>query len=136
MKRIGILVLSLSILLPSPAQAFFNRDCSNLKKRVSINQVKSEKAWDKYQAALGRYKAIKNPSFSADEEVRNRLRLTYASIEVILLDMTKYPKCLAQSIDVVNKNLSDVRKRKSEYVLFKWGGSPLPELFDLRTYLK
>lgn len=136
MKKLVSLVVALSIFLPNQATAFFNKDCSNLKKRVNVNQIRSEKAWDKYQAALGRYKAIKDPPFGADEEVINRLKRTYTSIEVILVDMTKYPKCLAQPIYVVNKNLSDVRTMKNKYFSFKWGQSPLPEMFDLRTYLK
>ena len=128
-------VFVLSIAVPSPTQAFFNRDCANLKKRVNTNQIKYEKAWDKYQTALGKYQAIKDPPYGADQEVANRLRVTYSTIEVMLIDMAKFPKCLVQSITVVNKNISDLKKWKTEYVSFRYG-APMPEIFNFRTYLK
>jgi hypothetical protein len=134
-KKIGILVLSLLLLQPAPAEALFNRDCSNLKKRVSANQVKFEKSWDKYQTALGRYQALRNPPYGADQEVANRLRVTWVSIETILIDMAKFPKCLSVPIQTVNQNLADVRVKKSEYVSFRYG-APLAETYDFRTYLK
>jgi hypothetical protein len=136
MRKTVIVLIVFSLFLPSPAQAFLNRDCSNLKKRVNTNQIKYEKTWDKYQTALGKYKAIRNPRSGADVEVANRLRVTYKAIEVILLDMKKYPKCLRASSIMVNKNLVDVQKKKEEYVFFRWSGAPLPEIFDFRTYLK
>jgi len=136
MKRITIFLVIFSLSLPSPAQAFLNRDCSNLKKRVSANQVKYEKAWDKYQTALGKYKAIEEPPVGADQEVANRLRVTYSAIEVILLDMKKYPKCLSRPLTSINKNLVDIQKKKGEYVWFRFGSGPLPDIFDFRTYLK
>jgi hypothetical protein len=134
-KKIGIIVLSFLLLQPAPAEAFFNRDCSNLKKRVIANQFKAESAWDKYQTALGRYQAIRNPPYGADQEVANRLRVTWTAIETILKDMPKYPKCLAIPLKTVNQNLVDIKARKSEYVSFRYN-APLPEMYDFRTYLK
>ena len=136
MKRLTILLVIFSMTLPSPAQGFLNRDCSNLKKRVGANQVKYERAWDKYQTALGKYQAIKDPPVGADQEVANRLRVTYTAIEVILQDMGKYPKCLSKPLVTIGKNLSDVQRFKKEYVFFRFGSGPLPEIFDFRTYLK
>jgi hypothetical protein len=136
MRKILVGALALSLLMPIPAQAFLNRDCSNLKKRVNTNQAKYEKAWDKYQTALGKFKAIKEPPLGAEEEVANRLRVTYSVIEVILLDMRKYPKCLSRPLTLINKNLVDTQRKKDEYVWFRFGGGPLPEIFDFRTYLK
>ena len=135
MKKVVILVILFSLFLPTPAQAFLNRDCSNLKKRVNTNQVKYEKAWDKYQTALGKYLAIQNPRVGAEREVANRLRVTYSAVEVILLDMKKYPKCLSAPSIVINKNLADTQKAKGAYVVFRWG-APLSEVFNFRTYLK
>ena len=131
----GILVVCLVLLQPVPAEAFFNRDCSNLKMRVSTNQVKFEKAWDKYQTALGRYQAIRNPPYGADQEVANRLRVTWISIETILIDVAKFPKCLSLPIQTVKQNLSEIKVQKSKYVSFRYG-APLPEIYDFRTYLK
>ncbi len=135
MKKIGILVLSFLLLQPAPAEAFFNRDCSNLKKRVSANQIKFEKSWDKYQTALGRYQAIRNPPYGADQEVANRLRVTWISIETILKDMKKFPKCLSVPIQTVNQNLAEINVKKSEYVSFRYE-APLPGTYDFRNYLK
>ncbi len=135
MKKIGILVLSFLLLQPAPAEALFNRDCSNLKKRVSSNQIKFEMSWDKYQTALGKYQAIRNPPYGADQEVANRLRVTWISIETILKDMKKFPKCLSVPIQTVNQNLADINVKKSEYVSFRYG-APIPETYDFRTYLK
>lgn len=135
MKKIVIIALSLVLLQPASAEAFFNRDCSNLKKRVSSNQVKFERAWDKYQTALGRYQAIQNPPYGADQEVSNRLRVTWISIETILKDMAKFPKCLSVPIQTVNQNLAEIKVKKSEYVSFRYG-APIPETYDFKTYLK
>jgi hypothetical protein len=129
-----IVLIVLSLFLPAPAQAFLNRDCPNLKKRVNANQVKYEKVWDKYQTALGKYKA-RGSRYGANVEVANRLRVTYTAIEVILLDMYKYPKCVRPSSNVIFKNYIDIRKKKSEYESFMYT-APLPDIFDFRTYLK
>jgi hypothetical protein len=134
-QKIGILGLSLLLLQPTSAEAFFNRDCSNLKQRVSANQIKFERSWDKYQTALGKYQAIRNPPYGADQEVANRLRVTWISIETILKDMAKFPKCLSVSTQIVKQNLSDIKVKKSEYVSFRYG-APLAETYDFRTYLK
>jgi hypothetical protein len=141
MKKIVIVVIALSLFLPTPAQAFLNRDCSNLKKRVGTNQVKYERAWDKYQTALGKYEAIRNPRPGTGSEVANRLKVTYSVSELILLDMKKFPKCLSVPTIVVNRNLTKIQKEKDMTDWIKSFGPDLfapsiLEIFDFRTYLK
>lgn len=139
--KIVVIALFVSLFLPDPAQAFFNRDCSNLKKRVNTNQVKYERAWDKYQTALGKYAAIKNPRPGTGVEVANRLRVTYSVSEKILLDMKKHPKCLRVATIVIDKNLTNIKKDKDRtdwitYIGPDFNAPSLPEIFDFRTYLK
>jgi hypothetical protein len=140
-KNMVVVLIIFSLLLPTPAQAFLNRDCSNLKKRVSTNQVKYEQAWDKYQSALGKYWAISNPRPGAGSEVANRLNVTYSVSELMLLDMKKYPKCLRVATIIVNRHLTSVQKNKSDTDWIESFGPDLfapslPEIFDFRTYLK
>jgi hypothetical protein len=141
MKKMVIVLIVFSLFIPAPAQAFFNRDCSNLKTRVTTNQVKYEKAWDKYQTALGKYEAIRDPRPGTGSEVANRLKVTYSVSELILLDMKKYPKCLSVPTIVVNRNLTKIQKDKDRTDWIKSFGPDLfapsiPEIFDFRTYLK
>lgn len=135
MRRVIAASIAILMLMPFPAEGFFNRDCSNLQKRVSANQKKYEKAWDKYQSALGRYQSIQNPPYGADQEVSNRLRVTYKSIEVILLDMQRFPKCLSQTLAKVRSDLAFVQKQQTAWHSFKYA-APESELFDFRQYLK
>ena len=135
MKKLVVTVFAMVLMMPAPAEGFFNRDCSNLQKRVSANQKKYEKAWDKYQSALGRYQSIQNPPSGADQEVSNRLRVTYKSIEIILLDMQKYPKCLSTTLAKVKSDLAFVQKQQTAWHSFKYA-APESELFDFRQYLK
>jgi hypothetical protein len=141
MRKLLFVLIVFSLLLPAPAQAFLNRDCANLKKRVNTNQIKYEQAWDKYQTALGKYEAIKDPRPGTGSEVANRLKVTYSVSELILLDMKKYPKCLRVATIVVNRNLTKIQKDKESTDWIKSFGPDLfapslPEIFDFRTYLK
>ena len=55
MKKLAIGVLSFVLLLPTPAEALFGSECRSLKKRTQANQIKYEKAWDKYQTTKAQF---------------------------------------------------------------------------------
>jgi hypothetical protein len=134
--RLLLLILIVSVLTPVNADAFFNRDCANLKKRVTSNQLKYEIAWDKYQVALGKFKAISNPTSGADQEVANRLRVTYKAIENILNDMDKFPKCLAKPHSKIKSDLAYAKSQQWATYQFRYGTAPEAELFNFLQYLK
>ena len=91
--RLLLITLILSICAPVPADALFNRDCSNLKKRVVKLQSQSDKAWDKYVTSIGK---AKNKSYFMDgDEIFIRLRALVDIGLVITGDMKKYPKCIS-----------------------------------------
>lgn len=93
MKKALILALTLSLILSSPAQAFFNRDCKNLAKRTASNQTRYEKQWNQYQNALGIWYNTENQYDSATP-VLNRLRQVGETQLLIIDDLVKYRKCL------------------------------------------
>ena len=91
--RLLLITLILSICAPVPADALFNRDCSNLKKRVVKLQSQSDKAWDKYVTSIG--KATNKSLFIEGDEIIIRLRALVDIGLVITEDMKKYPKCIS-----------------------------------------
>jgi hypothetical protein len=133
----GVLVLAL--LQPIQASAFFNRDCANLKKSISANQVKYEKAWDAYQSSLEKYLALPDSSqFTASKPVLARM-VAVGKIMITmnkeLLNFPKYRKVTNQS-SFSSYNIK-IQKIIMEYI---WAdlifNPPFMELIDFRSYLK
>jgi hypothetical protein len=90
--RILLITIILSVLAPESSYAFFNRDCSNLKKRVTSLQSQSDKAWDKYQESIGRT-VTKGLYLPGDEPLNRALEVTNIGLS-ISQDMRKYYKCI------------------------------------------
>ena len=99
MKKLITALLSIGLVfLAPPADAFLNRDCSNLKKRTVANQAVYEKYWDKYQTAYGEWQKITDSTKKfMNPEAVNRLRITFRQAEKIVQDFNKYSKCLKPS---------------------------------------
>jgi hypothetical protein len=90
--KILFLTITLSVFTLAPADAFFNRDCSNLKKRVTTLQSQSDRAWDKYQESIGRT-VTKGLYFPGDEPLNRALEVANIGLS-ISQDMRKYYKCI------------------------------------------
>lgn len=97
-KPIFAILINLFVIiscLAQPANAFLNRDCSNLKKRVATYQKQSDKSWDKYQSAVGRSQDFK--VYAKGTEVINR-GLELARLGLLATsDMRKYKKCVVNT---------------------------------------
>lgn len=141
MKRLVVLALAFVFLLPTSADGFFNRDCSNLKKRTITNQKTYERNWDKYQSAYGRWQAITDSwkKYNNPEAV-NRLRVTFKVAQTTLQDFQKYPKCIkATQISKVQRELFDISVGFKDldgnrgFALYK---NYLPSPIDYLSYLK
>ena len=141
MKRIFVVILTLAFLMPASADGFFNRDCSNLKKRTITNQKTYEQSWDKYQSAYGRWQSITDPlkKYNNPEAV-NRLRVTFKTAQATLQDLGKYPKCIQPTqISNIKMELSEIYLAFRDldgnggFALFK---NYLPSPVDYRSYLK
>lgn len=105
-----VVALTIAFLVPTSADGFFNRDCSNLKKRTITNQKTYERNWDKYQSAYGRWQAITDSwkKYNNPEAV-NRLRVTLKVAQTTLQDLGKYPKCIQPTqVSNIQKELSDI----------------------------
>jgi hypothetical protein len=141
MKKLFILALTFVFLLPTSADGFFNRDCSNLKKRTVINQKTYERNWDKYQSAYGRWQAITDSWKKYDNpEAVNRLRVTFKVAQTTLQDLGKYPKCVkATQLPSIQRQLFDISLAFKDldgnggFALFK---NYLPSPIDYLSYLK
>lgn len=87
----------LAIGTPNPGNAFFNKDCSNLKKRVTSSQVRYEKAWNTYQQVLANWinsRPKGSEMWATSAPVMNRFKQV-GNVQVeIIDDLIKYPKCL------------------------------------------
>jgi hypothetical protein len=112
MRIASILVLTLASTVTSPsANAFLNRDCPNLKKRVTSYQKQSDKAWDNYQSAVGRSQDFK--VYVKGTEVINRgLELARLGL-LATTDMRRYKKCVANTafVDKLHYQLISQRTR-------------------------
>lgn len=102
---------------PNPGNAFFNRDCSNLKKRVMSDQDKYEKAWNLYQQALANWinsKPKATEMWTTSAPVMNRFKQVGAVQVGIIDDLLKHPKCLksggAGSWTIEKQNLTKLLK--------------------------
>lgn len=97
MKKIIITVFMFSLFTPIEANAFFNRDCSNLAKRTTSNQLIYEKAWNNYQNALSTWinsKPRGTDLWRTHGPVMNRFQQVGKLQINIMDDLIKYPKCL------------------------------------------
>jgi hypothetical protein len=139
-RKLVLGVFVLALLQPIPADAYFYRDCSNLKKRTIANQAKYEKAWNAYQLSIE--KLVTNSKFSeASSAGQPALARMKALIDIqitIIEDLMKFPKCrkdINQSGYAVSKQkLIDARNSYDGYALFY--NAPFMELFNFTKELK
>lgn len=132
--------LAITLLTIVPANAIFNRDCSNLKKRTITNQARYEKAWDAYQASLE--KLLTNSKFSeagsAGQPTIARMRALIDIQITITEDLMKFPKCRKNSNQniyaSVKQKLIDAKTNYDGYALFY--KAPFMELLDFTKELK
>jgi hypothetical protein len=99
MKKLAIGVLSFALLLPAPAEALFGSECRSLKKRTQANQVKYEKAWDRYQTTKAQFIASKPDTYSivANNPIIPRY-IVLGEIQIsIIEDFVANKKCLSKN---------------------------------------
>jgi hypothetical protein len=139
-KKLVLGVLVLALLQPIPVDAFFNRDCSNLKKRTIANQVKYEKAWNAHQLSLE--KLVTNSKFSdaysAGQPALARMKALIDIQITIIEDLMKFPKCRKNTNQsgyaVAKQKLIDARTSYDGYALFY--KAPFMELSNFTKELK
>ena len=137
MKKALILALTLSLIMPTPARAFFNRDCKNLAKRTASNQTRYEKQWNQYQNALGIWYNTENQLDSATP-VLNRLRQVGETQLLIIDDLAKFRKCLTiQNPSYFTQLRQQVKKEMSEanWLSMKFG-TFFPKVVNYTNFVK
>jgi len=137
MKKALILTLSLSLIMPNPAQAFFNRDCKNLAKRTASNQAKYDKAWDTYQKVLADW-INAGAKWSGTSVVISRIDQVGNAQVKIIDDFIANRKCLTNSnpsFYAIQKTEVTFAMRGARQVVLQFD-YPFRELIDYTKYLK
>ncbi len=135
------LVGILTVGAPNAGNAFFNKDCSNLKKRVASSQVRYEKAWNVYQQVLANWinsRPKGSEMWATSAPVMNRFKQV-GNIQVeIIDDLIKYPKCLksgaAGSWTIEKQNLTKLMNTVDYMSLYF--NNYFSTVFDYRKTLK
>ena len=141
MKKLVLAVFTISLLLPTPAHALFNRDCSNLRNRTITNQKAFDVSWDKYQTAYGKWQRLTDATMKfQNTEGVNRLRATLMISEKTLLDLRTNSKCVKTalvsgiSLDLaaINKAYQDINGNGGFALMNNYLQRPI----DFLSYLK
>jgi hypothetical protein len=141
MKKLAIGVLVLVFLLPAPAEALFGSECRSLKKRTQANQIKYEKAWDKYQVALAQWKTSVKSSDSLSirkmgEPTFNRFQETGKIQQIMLDDFVKNSKCLTQDFNWI-KEQNEMKKFLSGMTIYTlYYGNYFSTIWDYKGKIK
>ncbi len=140
MKKLAVWMLVVVLLTPSHAHAIFGSECRALKKRTQSNQVKYEKAWDKYQTTRAQFIASKPDTSAIYVNNPNIPRyVVLGDIQILIMkDFVANKKCLSSenSTDwlVQMRNIKGMISKPSGWTVTK--GNQFSQQFNFLSVLK